>query len=336
MPGGHHTLHRGHRRLSSAIAFLLAMVALFALDPSAAASSPGTISVSPSPLSVSAGDTIFVSVDVTGVSNVHAMEFTLGYDPSVVQVNDADVSAPWTQILPGPFPGSASEGTVVHNSAAAGVIDYEYMLNTGLTRSGAGTVATVQFTALANGDANLTWLAASVVDGAGVRMTPSAAPPQLVVGAPAAAATVAAVATDTPLAPTSSAVPQSTATDPAPTATDPAATDTTVATVTRTPAPTKTPAPPKATPTPRASKTAAVGGLSHVPAPGQGNPAQVKGTHDLPVAGAGDDGIAWWRWIFFLAAILFGISSWFYTFALHQGQKQVILVDKFTRRRYRR
>jgi hypothetical protein len=43
-----------------------------------------------------------------------------------------------------------------------------------------------------------------------------------------------------------------------------------------------------------------------------------------------------WRWIFFLAALLFGIAGWFFTFAFHHGQREVIIVDRFDRRRGRR
>jgi hypothetical protein len=55
----------------------------------------------------------------------------------------------------------------------------------------------------------------------------------------------------------------------------------------------------------------------------------------LPSAGSEGPGIEWWRWGFFLAALLFGVAGWFFTFAMHNSGKEVVLLDRFDRRRRR-
>jgi hypothetical protein len=66
------------------------------------------------------------------------------------------------------------------------------------------------------------------------------------------------------------------------------------------------------------------------------DPAQAERADGLPSAGIGGSGIAWWRWVFFLAALMFGIAGWFFTLAVYKGSKEVVLIDKGDRRRRRR
>ena len=79
------------------------------------------------------------------------------YDPAIVQVVDADAGTLGVQVLPGGFPGNASNGAVTENSAAGGVIHYRYELDGAAEATGNGTLATVQFLALANGSAQIAW-----------------------------------------------------------------------------------------------------------------------------------------------------------------------------------
>jgi hypothetical protein len=376
MPGGQSTLLHVHSRwqVSCTVAVLCALAALLARAPTAAANPSGTLSMTPASMSVQAGDNLFITVDVNGGANIHEVEFALSFDPNVVQAMDADPIAPGVQILAGSFPGPPSEGTVLQNAVNAGVIHYAYALNPGGVRSGSGTAATVQFVALANGDAKLTWLAHDFIDNAGSAITPAAAPAQLFVGsaAPAASATsvptstatasqTASTATGAPTstmaadsAATATSVPTSAATaslmgaaatdTPTATATaiDAAATSTATATATATKTPvnsptsTRTPAPTSTARATTSGGTPPPASLVHVPLPGQGDPSRIKGTSELPAAGASQIGTAWWRWTFFLAALLLGIAGWFFTFAFHHGQKEVIIVDRFDQRRPRR
>jgi hypothetical protein len=319
---------------------------------------------------VQPGDNLFITIDVNGGADVQQVDFALGFDPNIVQAIDADPMAPGVQILAGSFPGSSSEGTVLQNAVNAGVIHYAYALSPGDVRSGSGTAATVQFVAVANGDAKLHWLARELIDNGGSAMTPPAATAQLFVGsdaptAPATSVPTAAVPTSTthtstmsddfarkstetatativPVSTDTAAISALAATE-TPTSTmtsDAAGTSTATRTATRTPAnsptTTRTPAP---TSTPRAKPpggTSTPASLAHVSGTGQGDPSRIKSTSELPAAGASEIGTALWRWIFFLAALLFGIAGWFFTFAFHHGQKEVIIVDRFDRRRSRR
>ncbi len=374
MPGGQSIrLRPGSRwQISCTLAVLCALAAGLARAPTAAANPSGTLSISPASISVQPGDNLFITIDVNGGTDVHQVDFALGFDPNIVQAIDADPMAPGVQILAGSFPGSSSEGTVLQNAVNAGVIHYAYALSPGDVRSGSGTAATVQFVAVANGDAKLHWLAREFIDNGGAAMTPPAVAAQLFVGSeaptapamsvPTAAATAAptstthtssmsedfarkstetATATIVPMSAAMASQAESAATNtPTSTATDAAATSTARATATKTPAraptTTRTPAP---TSTPRAKppgRTPVQASLAHVPGSGQGDPSRIKSTSELPAAGASEIRTAVWRWIFFLAALLFGIAGWFFTFAFHHGQKEVIIVDRFDRRRGRR
>jgi hypothetical protein len=67
------------------------------------------------------------------------------------------------------------------------------------------------------------------------------------------------------------------------------------------------------------------------------DPSQTSRANGLPSAGNEGPGVQWWRWVFFLAALMLGIAGWFFTFAVHYGDREPVLVDKFDRfRRHRR
>jgi hypothetical protein len=55
----------------------------------------------------------------------------------------------------------------------------------------------------------------------------------------------------------------------------------------------------------------------------------------LPNAGNGSSSTQWWRWTFFGAALMLGIAGWFFTFALHHSDRDVVLLDRHDRRRRR-
>jgi hypothetical protein len=66
------------------------------------------------------------------------------------------------------------------------------------------------------------------------------------------------------------------------------------------------------------------------------DPSQSERADGLPSAGSAKSGIAWWRWLFFMGALMFGIAGWFFTLAVYNGSKEVVIVDRFDRRRRRR
>jgi hypothetical protein len=257
-----------------------------------------------------------------------------------VEVVDFDAGAPGVQILPGSFPGSDATGDVLANDAGGGTIDYHYDLTGADEVSGNGTVATVLFEAIGNGDANLAWSVRTLRDGAGVATTASAATATILVGNQAPPPT----ATNTPVN-----TPVATATSASTNTPFPSATGAATGTATRTPTPTgtvtatRTPAVTAtmgATSTPRITvlENTNVGTATPRPANNAVNPAQTDRANGLPSAGNDEPGVIWWRWWFFGAVLLVGVAGWFFTFAVHFGDKDVVLMDRFDtrRRRHRR
>jgi hypothetical protein len=274
------------------------------------------------------GETAFVTLNVNSGVDIHQVHAAVSYNTSVVQVIDEDVVAPGVQVLPGPFPGDDVAGAVLQNTVSSGIINYQYELDSGEV-SGSGTVATIQFLALANGSADLAWSVRQFTDANGVMSNPSGSTAVLLVGivdTPTPQSTATATITSTP---TRTPTPAPTGT----TTSTPAATGTPTRTATITPTSTGTPA---ATSTPRvtilqdSNTTPAAGRRAGV------DPSQTGRANGLPDAGNDGPSIQWWRWTFFVAALLFGIAGWFFTFALHHGNREVVLLDKWDRGRRRR
>ena len=65
------------------------------------------------------------------------------------------------------------------------------------------------------------------------------------------------------------------------------------------------------------------------------NPEQAAAADGLPAAGVEGPGIQWWRWTFFGAALMLGFAGWFFTFAVHYGDRHPVLTDRFDIRRRR-
>ncbi|HEX5478942.1 MAG TPA: hypothetical protein VFY79_04410 [Dehalococcoidia bacterium] len=330
------------------LACALCLFASLAAPPSGAeASSSGTLVLNAPDGQPSAGETFAVTIDLNNAAGVHEFNAYLLYNPNVVQVLDADPSTSGTQVLPGPFPGG---GSVTANSAAGGSIQYAYALPGNAEATGSGTIATVQFRALRDGDAGLQWGTVTAADGTGAAGSISTSVDGVSVGGgSSAAATGTPVVTDTP-ASTATAGPTDTATaaasdTPASTATIAGSatatpTGTRTATVTRTPTVTHTPSASvtaRPTSTPRitviqnsnASPTLTINQKLGV----DGTVSKPK--NSLPDAGNNGPGPEWWRWTFFAAALMLGIAGWFFTFAIHHSDRDVILLDRHDRRRRR-
>jgi hypothetical protein len=334
--------HAGRRMLArlsiaGSAALLLAFAATRPSPATAAAS--GTVTMTPPQATPGVGDQVAVTLDVQGAVGVHAVDFVVTYDPAIVQVLDADPTLPGTQILPGAFPGTATQGTVTQDSAGGGQITYRYELTGTQEASGGGTVATILFAAIADGDAGLRWSLAQLIDASGAARDAGGAAAQVSVGAqavdtatPAATdtATVSATATETPIPTwTSTAEPTSTTQASATVSVSPSATRTAVSpTVTRTPRATATPRitvlQAAGTPTLTVNQTLGVDGAGKKP------------QNTLPSAGNSGPGVQWWRWTFFGAALMLGAAGWFFTFALHTSDRDAVLVDRRDRLRRRR
>jgi hypothetical protein len=320
-------------------------VLLAARAPSAHAIPSATVAMSPSSQSLTVGDNLLVVVSIANATSVNDVALRITYDPAVVSVTDYDNGAAGTQILPGWYPGTdlnyQTEGVVLANSVSpAGQINYEYQLSNNAEVSGGGTVATIQFVALANGDANLQWSWVQVKDGSGNPSTPALGNPTIIVvggavptSTPTTPATATPTRTSTPIA-TSTSTPQATSTLAA-TATG-SATPATTTTTTVTPGATTTAAP---TATPRitviSNSNDATAAVAKPPASSVETPAS-GATAGLPSAGNDGARTQWWKWSFFGGAIMLALAGWFFTFAIHAGDKEVVLTDRWDRRRRRR
>ncbi|MDE3094392.1 MAG: hypothetical protein KGK07_00140 [Chloroflexota bacterium] len=349
MQGTQFRLRRGAR-------LLLLAGALYLLAPLAAHAAPsGTLSMSPPTASLTVGQIVSVTLDLSAATAVHAVNLQVLYNPAIVQVVDADASTPGTQVLPGPFPGAG--GTVTANSAYGGAIQFSYLLPASVEVSGSGTLATVQFRAIANGSAGLAWDAPQLLDASSTPTTPQATAANVVVGGVAALATGTAVPTDTPtpLATSTATATPSPAGTPTPSGSatstsTPTAVGTATATVSASVTATSTGSPTASptgtltatlTPQPTATPRITVLQNSNVPTLTidqklgvSGAVTAPKGT--LPSAGNDGPGIQWWRWTFFGAALMLGVAGWFFTFALHHSDRDVVLYDRHDRRRRRR
>lgn len=341
----------GRRREAARVVLLAGALCLLAsavtsLAPAAAHASSGTLSMSPESTSLAIGDSTAVTFDLSGAVNVHEVDVYVLYNPNIVQVVDADSGTPGTQILPGPFPGNG--GAVTANSAAGGSIQYQFALPPSVTASGSGTIATARFLAIANGDPGISWGTVQLIDGNFTASTPSTSTTSFAVGGVSATATGGPAATDTPFATetpfatdtpaaTTTALPTTTAVG-TPTKT-PTGSPTAATTGTRTPTVTGTP---PSTVTPRATASPRITVLQNSNQPTQtidqklgvdATSTDPKST--LPNAGNGASSTQWWRWTFFGAALMLGIAGWFFTFALHHADRDVVLLDRHDRRRRR-
>ncbi len=337
-----------HRRSRIASGVLLA-VALLCLLSAAAGRTPrvveaapgGQFTMSPSNIFLGVNDAIAVTIILNGGTDVHEVYFVLSYDPAVVQLLDANAGQPGVQVLQGPFPASSAPGTMLQNSASGGIITYQYVLPAGQNDAGDGTVATAQFIAIADGSANFSWQTLQIVDDAGVPYTASGTVAALLVGqdtptpgptdtptiTPTPSSTPVVVATDTPVA-VATGTPAETATAAATSSPTLAATATTTVTATSTNV-----AGPTATPRITVVQDSNQG---QPPQSSFGvDPAQAGRADGLPSAGSAERSIAWWRWVFFLAALMLGVAGWFFTLAVYNGNKEVVLIDRFDKRRRR-
>ena len=63
------------------------------------------------------------------------------------------------------------------------------------------------------------------------------------------------------------------------------------------------------------------------------DPSQPDRANGLPDAGNDGPAIQWWRWSFFGGALMLAVAGWFFTFAMHYGDREVVLMDGWEARR---
>jgi hypothetical protein len=139
------TAPREARSVGSIAEFLMGcrfwwIVLWFALAAVPVQAAGPTVSVGAGALSLAPGQTLPATITIAEVENLYGFELELKFDPAVVQVVDADPSAPGVQLLAGDF---LAPDLVVRNAAdnAAGVIQYAVtQLNPSEPRSGSGAL----------------------------------------------------------------------------------------------------------------------------------------------------------------------------------------------------
>jgi general secretion pathway protein D len=130
--------------LTRIIGFML--IALWNTLPAQAAS----LSIVPSSQSVTVGQTVSLDIQISGVNDLYAFQFDLGFDPTVLLATDITEGA----FLPLGGPTLYVGGTI--DNTAGTISSTGDVLNGAVSGvSGTGILATVNFTALASGSSGI-------------------------------------------------------------------------------------------------------------------------------------------------------------------------------------
>jgi hypothetical protein len=114
-----------------------------------------TLYLDPAAAPVPAGGSTPVEIRIDGVSDLYGLQLQISFDPTLVEVVDADSNTAGTQITPGACPAA---DFIVANDAAngSGLITYAVTaLNPTPPCAGAGLVASIEFRSLAGGTSAL-------------------------------------------------------------------------------------------------------------------------------------------------------------------------------------
>lgn len=112
---------------------------------------PALIRIAPAVLLVEPGGVVTASIVITDVAGLYGADVRLTFDPTLVQVVDADGGAPGAQITPGPL---LTSPFIVLNRAenTTGTIGYAAtMINPSLPITGGGVLYLVQFRGVLTG-----------------------------------------------------------------------------------------------------------------------------------------------------------------------------------------
>ena len=129
------------------IAFLLILALSSVALSSSTTSAQGTATIHPSPAPLEVGVGLVGNLDIVieNVQDLYGVDLRAHFDPSVVQVVDADPSASGIQLVPGSF---VQPDYVLYNTADNALGTLEYILtetNPTLPVSGTGTLVTIKF-----------------------------------------------------------------------------------------------------------------------------------------------------------------------------------------------
>jgi hypothetical protein len=119
-----------------------------------------TIQITPSPKTVTAGDTFTLDVDITAATDLYAFQFGVTFNPAVLQLlSDTEggflPSGGTTVNQPSPFPDL---GGTIDNAAGSLTFAGDSLLGPVPGVSGAGTLGVLQFSALASGTSDISFI----------------------------------------------------------------------------------------------------------------------------------------------------------------------------------
>jgi len=108
-----------------------------------------TVAITPAQVEVECGQTTVVDIRINNVEGLFGVDVKVSFDPNVVQVVDANPTAPGVQIQPGDLPDvSGGSGMVQVNTVdvGTGAISYAAIrLNPAPAQSGSGVIASIKF-----------------------------------------------------------------------------------------------------------------------------------------------------------------------------------------------
>lgn len=169
-----HLCDRARLLGAATVVFLLAAAIASAVGvvPIAEASPPlqgtTTVAITPASVELQCGETQVVDIRINDVTDLYGADVRVTYDPSVVEVVDANPTAPGVQIEPGDRPDvSGGQGLVQVNSVDVdtGTISYAAIrLNPAPAQSGNGVIASVTFRGKADGTSPVTLVSVVLSD----------------------------------------------------------------------------------------------------------------------------------------------------------------------------
>lgn len=134
----------------------------------AAAQDSATVLLDPSSATVSVGEPVVVDVRIQDVAGLFGADVRLEYDPTVVEVVDANTLVPGTQIDSGDFPNiSSGTGFVAQNTVDSeeGTIGYAMtLLSPAEPVNGSGTLASITFRGKAVGSSEVSFTSVLLSD----------------------------------------------------------------------------------------------------------------------------------------------------------------------------
>jgi hypothetical protein len=156
------SIHQTRVRAISLVAFLaLVCVVAFVVVPRIAAVGP-LLWLNPADVDIDLGGSENVIVQLDNITNVYGAQFSLSFDPTVLEVVDADGGTPGVQISTGTCP---APDFVVTNTTdnTGGTVDYAATQLNPTPACDGGDVATVEFSCVATGETDVVTFTDSII-----------------------------------------------------------------------------------------------------------------------------------------------------------------------------